>query len=80
MLAYLNSKVEAVSVDITTYWPWSARGFDESKLGDHIELPENLHLELENGNRFSFLGFDDDFVIKIEDACESTERSLGEVL
>jgi hypothetical protein len=73
-LEYLNSKIKAVSVDITTYWPWAARGFDESKLGDPIELPENLHLELENGNRLSFLGWDDDFVIKIEVACGSKER------
>lgn len=68
-LEYLNSKIEAISVDVTTYWPWDARSFDESKLGDPIELPANLHLELENGNRLSFLGWDDDFVIKIEDAC-----------
>lgn len=65
-LEYLNSKIEAVSVDVTTYWPWAARGFDMSKLGEPIELPENLHLELKNGNRLSFLGWDDDFVIKIE--------------
>ncbi len=68
-LEYLNSKIEAVSVDVTTYWPWEARGFDKSKLGDPIELPENLHLQLANGNILSFLGWDDDFVIKIEDAC-----------
>lgn len=66
--------VEEYSVDITIYWPWAARGFDKSKLGDPIELPENLHLELENGNRLSFPGRDDDFVIKIEDACGSEER------
>lgn len=67
-LEYLNSKIEAVGVDVTTYWPWAARGFDKSKLGDPIELPENLHLRLSNGNTLSFLGWDDDFVIKIEDA------------
>ena len=68
-LEYLNSKVEAVSVDVTTYWPWDACNFDESKLGDPIELPENLHLQLANGNTLSFLGWDDDFVIKIEESC-----------
>lgn len=65
-LEYLNSKIKSVSVEATNYWPWSARGFDKSKLGEPIELPENLHIELENGNRLSFLGWDDDFVIKIE--------------
>ena len=67
-LEYLNSAIESVSVDVTTYWPWAARGFDKSKLGDPIELPENLHLNLANGNMLSFLGWDDDFVIKIEES------------
>ena len=64
-LEYLNSRIESVKVDKTTYWPWAARGFDKSKLEDPIELPENLHFNLANGNTLSFLGWDDDFVIKI---------------
>ena len=64
-LEYLNSKITAVNVDATSYWPWAARGFDKSKSGKNIELPENLHLELSNGNTLSFLGWDDDFVITI---------------
>ena len=65
-LEYLNSKVSTVKVDATSYWPWAARGFDKSKLGDPIDIPENLHFNLANGNTLSFLGWDDDFVIKIE--------------
>ena len=65
---YLNSRIKAVSVEKTSYIPWCPHGFDKSKLDDPIELPENLIFELENGNRLSFLGWDDDFVIKIENS------------
>ena len=73
-LEYLNSKIDAVRVDSTTYRSWAAHDFDKSKVGDPVELPENLHIELENGNRLSFLGWDDDFVIKIENACANAVR------
>ncbi len=65
-LEYKNSDIKQVTVDTTDYYPWVARGFDKSKLGDTIELPENLNLKLANGNTLSFHGRDDDFAIKIE--------------
>lgn len=63
---YLNSAINSICVDITDCYPWEANSFDESKLSDSIELPENLHFNLVNGNTLSLLGWDDDFVIKID--------------
>ena len=65
-LDYQNSKIKEVAIQDTDYWPWSARGFDESQLTDPIELPEEIFFKLENGNTLSFAGWDDDFVIKIK--------------
>ena len=65
-LDYLNSKIEKITIQDTDYWPWDANGFDESQLGDPIELPEAIFFKLENGNTLSFVGWDDDFVIRIK--------------
>ena len=65
-LEYRNSKIENVTVNDTDIWPWSANGFDKSKLGEVIELPEEILFNLENGNILSLVGFDDDFAIRIK--------------
>lgn len=65
-LDYLNSKIEEVTIQDTNCWPWEAKGFDESQLGDPIELPEEIFFKLENGNTLSFVGWDDDFAIRIK--------------
>lgn len=65
-LEYHNAKIENVTVHDTDCWPWDANGFDESKLGDPIELPEEVFFHLENGNTLSFVGWDDDFAIGIK--------------
>lgn len=67
-LDYLNSKIEEITIQDTDCWPWDARGFDESQLGDPIELPEEIFFKLENGNTLSFVGWDDDFAIRINDS------------
>lgn len=64
-IEYKNRKIERVNIESTNCWPWSAYNFDESKLGDPIELPEYLRFILDNGNTLSLGGWDDDFIIKI---------------
>lgn len=63
---YSGKTVQGVTVDAIKYWPWSARGFDESKVGDPVELPEQLHFELEDNTVLSILGCDDDYVIELK--------------
>ena len=65
-LEYCNAKIENVTVNDTDCWPWDANGFDESQLGDPIELPEEVFFKLDNGNMLSFVGLDDDFAIRIK--------------
>ena len=65
-LDYRDSKIEEVAVQDTDCWPWDADGFDESQLGNPVELPEKVFFKLENGNTLSFVGLDDDFAIKVE--------------
>ena len=60
-----TTKISAISVNDTEYWPWSAKGFDKSKLGDPIELPETILFELSNNYTLSLHGWDDDFAIKL---------------
>lgn len=62
---YRNSKIKKVTVDVTSDISYSARGFDENKLGDPVEVAESVHLHLANGFTLSFLGYDDDFAIEL---------------
>lgn len=65
-LEYRDSIIDQVTVGDTDDWPWFATGFDKSMLGDPIELPEEIFFRLENGNTLSFVGWDDDFAIRIK--------------
>ena len=65
-LNYTGETVKQVTVEATDCWPWDARGFDESKVGDPIEVPESLIIILNNGNQLTITGWDDDFIIKME--------------
>ena len=65
-LEYKGSTIISVSVDDTEYLPWSFTTFDESKVGDPIEIPEQINFSLENGNCLSFRGLDADFSISIK--------------
>lgn len=47
----------------TENWAWTA--FDESKLGDPIELPDVICFHLSNHYVLSLQGWDDDFVIRL---------------
>lgn len=71
--SYTNSKITDITVKTTDMWPWKASGFDESKLGNPIELPERLHLVLNNGVVVSLIGCDDDFVIEVN-SCEKIKQ------
>ncbi|MBE6592327.1 MAG: hypothetical protein E7646_09850 [Ruminococcaceae bacterium] len=64
-LDYTNSIIKQVTVDDTDCWPWDAKDFDESKVGNPIELPEAIHLHLDNGCVLSLRGLMDDFAIKM---------------
>ena len=64
-LEYRDSTIISVSVDDTEYLPWSFTTFDKSKVGDPIEIPEQINFSLANGNVLSFRGLDADFIIKI---------------
>ena len=63
---YSGVDIQGVKVDATEYWPWRLKGFDESKLGDPVELPSVIYLELKNGYTLSLHGWDDDFAIKLQ--------------
>ncbi len=65
-LNYAGETIKQVTVEATDCWPWAARGFDESKVGDPIEVPESLIFTLNNGNRLTITGWDDDFIIKMD--------------
>jgi hypothetical protein len=65
-LEYKGSAIVGVNVDATECLPWSFTTFDKSKIGDPIEIPEQINLIFSNGNILSFRGLDADFVIKIK--------------
>lgn len=60
---YANIPITNVSVQATDDWPWDDDDFDESALGDPIELPEIIFIHLENNYTLSLHGWDDDFAI-----------------
>lgn len=65
-LNYTGETVNQVIVDTVDAWPWDAKGFDETRLGDPIELPYSLAFTFNNGTRLTIRGLDDDFDIKME--------------
>ncbi len=60
-----TAAINQVHVDTTDCWPWNANGFDESKLGNPVELPATIHFQLSNNYTLSLHGWDDDFAIKL---------------
>ena len=60
-----TASIDKIVVEDTEYWPWRANGFDESKLGNPIELPQTILFELSNNYILSLHGWDDDFAIKM---------------
>lgn len=65
---YCASCIQKISVGETTFWPWTPCGFDQTKLGSPVEVPQSLWFHLKNGNALSFIGRHDDFVIAIASA------------
>lgn len=57
--------INKVSVNKTNCWPWDANGFDETKLGNPIELPGVILFHLSNNYILSLHGWDDDFAIRL---------------
>jgi hypothetical protein len=55
-----------VVINETDCLPLDANGFDESKLGDPIELSKEIYFNSENVNTLSFVGWDNDFAIRIK--------------
>ena len=64
-VGYTNSRIAKVEVPSTDCWPWDAKGFDEKRLGNPIELPDSVCFSLSNGYTLSFNGLMDDFSIKL---------------
>ena len=62
---YTNSRITQVEVVSIDYWPWSANGFDESKLSSIIELPKTVCFYLSNEYVLSIYGYEDDFGIEL---------------
>ena len=60
-----TASINNIYVNKTDYWPWAAKGFDKSKLGNPIELPKTILFELSNNYTLSLRGMDDDFSIKL---------------
>ena len=63
---YIDVDIQRVKVEAIGYLLWQLKGFDKSKLGDPVELPSVIYLELENGYTLSLHGWDDDFAIKLQ--------------
>jgi hypothetical protein len=55
-----------VVINETDCLPLDANDFDESKLGDPIELSKEIYFNSENVNTLSFVGWDNDFAIRIK--------------
>lgn len=62
---YENSRITEVKVAPTDCWSWDAKGFDEKKLGNPIELPKKVCFNLSNGYTLSLDGLMDDFSIRL---------------
>lgn len=65
-IRYADSKIEKVTVDGTADYYLAPADLDPSKLGDPIELPCKVTLLLENGNRLSMHGGEEDFTVSAE--------------
>ncbi len=65
-LEYRNSPIKCVEVKkINCRHGPSRIGFDYSKVGNPVELPDSVRFILKNGNTIFFAGWDDDFTIGI---------------
>ena len=64
-LEYKESEIVQVIVDKSSDWSFSVEGFEKSKIGKTIELPERIHLILDNGNKLSITGVEEYFTISI---------------
>ena len=62
---YADVPIEHVAIMATDDWAWTARGFDESKLGEPVELPQEIVFYLSSNRALSFRGLDDDFAIEL---------------
>lgn len=65
-LDYKNESITGICIEETDCWPWNPRNFDESKLGDPIELPDKLFFQLANHTIIEIGGWDDDFYIRMK--------------
>ena len=60
-----TASIDKICVEDTEDWPWRAKGFDESQLGNPVELPKTILFELSNHYTLSLHGLDDDFAIQL---------------
>lgn len=67
-LNYAGETVKHIAVKPTNCWPWRAKGFDESKVSDPVEVPDMIKISLGNGTLLTIAGWDDDFMIQMEEA------------
>ncbi len=76
-LNYAGEIVRDVRVISVPYWEWTAKGFDESRVGDPVELPECVSLSLGNGTTLSVIGCNDDFILRMDElGSDSVQRRL----
>ncbi len=62
--------IKQINVEATGFWAFDIEGFDKSKVSNPVELPESIVLILENKNKLTITGNQDDFSIKMEPAEE----------
>ena len=65
-LKYAGQVIQHIDVEAVEYYPWHAKGFDKSKIGEPRELPESIHFGFENRTELTIAGWDDDFIIQME--------------
>ena len=66
-LEYRNSGIKSVEVESVDYTTLPVCDFDDSKLGNPVELPKYISLTLNNGSVLTLGGLDDDFIIRISE-------------
>lgn len=76
-LNYAEEVVRDVRVGSINYRSWTPKGFDESKVGDPVELPQCVSLLLGSGMTLSVIGCDDDFILRMDEpGSDAVQRHL----
>ena len=66
-LNYTGETVTDVTVKDCDDWPYPAIGFDSSRVGNPVELPEWIDIRFGNDTMLRIRGADDDFILEMRE-------------